>query len=76
MDQLAMWVGYAVLGLGELNAVAALTGAACTYAWRKMLRDLPSWFYVQNAVASYRERYPPSRWAKGQLDRDWPQSKD
>lgn len=75
MDKLAMWIGYAVIGLGALAAVAAIAGSACTYAWRKMLHDVPSWLYVQNAVAFYREKYPPGRWAREQMGHEWPKPK-
>lgn len=67
IDAVAMWVGYAVMVAGAASAVALLLGLACTYCYRKMLRDVPSWLYIQNAVAIYRKQYPPSRWAREQM---------
>lgn len=72
MDNVAMWVGYFVMVMGAMVAVAFLAGAACTYSWRKMLRDVPSWLYVQNAVSEYRKKYPPGRWSREQMGADWP----
>jgi len=72
LDTIAMWVGYAVMTAGAASAVALVLGAACTYSYRKMLRDVPSWIYIQNAVAIYRKQYPPGRWAKEQMGKDWP----
>lgn len=72
MDTFAMWIGYAVCIFGWISAVAFIAGLACTYAYRKLLRDVPNWLYVQNAVAFYREKYPPRRWAREQMEKDWP----
>lgn len=71
MDKMAMLVGYVVMFCGALGLVAFLAGAYCSYAYRKLLRDVPSWYYVQNAVAMYRKQYPPGRWAKDQLGKEW-----
>lgn len=67
LNATAMVVGYVVMGLGAVCSVSLVVGLACTYAWRKLLRDAPSWYYVQNAVAHYRTVYPPSRWVREQL---------
>ncbi|MDT7834964.1 hypothetical protein [Aquabacterium sp. OR-4] len=72
IDTIAMWVGYAVMAAGAASSVALLLGVACTYSYRTLLRDVPSWLYIQNAVALYRKQYPPSRWAREQMNKDWP----
>ena len=72
MNVIAMWVGLVVMAAGALAAVAFVLGLVATYAWRKLLRDVPSFLYVQHAVAVYRKTYPPSRWAREQLGREWP----
>ncbi len=64
MDQIAMVVGYVVLLVGGLAFAGALVGFAMDYLWRKLLRDVPSVYYVQNAVAEYKKKYPPGRWAR------------
>lgn len=76
MDSIATLIGYTMMGLGALCFVAAIFGLACTYAWRKMLSDVPSFLYIQNAVASYRKQYPPGRWAREQMGTDWPKRTD
>lgn len=58
LDQFAMWVGYAVMGAGALAAVGFVLGLACTYAYQKLLKDVPNWIYIRNAVAYYRS-HPP-----------------
>ena len=70
MNQIAMYVGYLVIGLGAISAVAFLAGLACTYSYQKLLKDVPNWRYVQNAVAIYRETYPPDRWKREQMGDD------
>ena len=67
-----MWVGYVVMTAGAASSVALLAGLACSYCWRRMLREVPSMIYIQNAVAIYRKQYPPGRWAKEQMGKDWP----
>lgn len=74
IDTIALWVGYAVLGSGAAALAAFLVGVCISYFWKRMLRDVPSWYYVQNAVAVYREQYPPGRWAKEQMP--WRQQSD
>lgn len=64
MDNVAMWVGYAVMAAGAIAGVAFVVGALCTYAWRKLLEDAPSMVYLQRAVAEYRKTNPPSRWSQ------------
>lgn len=71
MDTIAMWVGYAVCIAGWLAMAGFLAGLACTYAYRKLLHDVPSWLYVRHAVAVYREKYPPGRWAREQMGKEW-----
>lgn len=68
MDLVAMWVGYLVMGAGAVAAVAFVLGLAATYSWRKLLHDVPSWDYLQRAVAAYRKDHPPGRWSQGQDD--------
>lgn len=72
MDAVAMWVGYLVMGSGALCAVGLLLGLACTYSYRKLLKDVPSFIYLQHAVCVYRKRYPPALWAKDFMEFDMP----
>lgn len=73
LDQFAMWLGYALMGAGVAIVVAFVFGYVAVYFWQKMMREVPSWLYVQNAVAMYREKYPPSRWAREQMGIEWPE---
>jgi hypothetical protein len=75
-DHVQWLTGY----LATIGAVICLVGGLClaglamlgvsqwlAYRWRKLLREVPSSYYIQNAVAMYKKQYPPGRWARDQM---------
>lgn len=72
MDQLAMWIGCAVMASCGVAVAVACVSLALTYLWRGVLRKVPSILYIQWAVSQYKVAYPPARWALEQMGiQDW-----
>jgi hypothetical protein len=55
MDEIAMGIGYIVMGAGSVVVLAYLLGIACNYVWRK-LRDAHGLYELIEAHREYKKR--------------------
>jgi len=58
MNEFAMWIGYAVMVIAAIAALAVAGSWAVQQMWREIRREAPSLRYISEAVAHYKTVKP------------------